>query len=102
MAKTGVKGTGKLFNSFTYTIHTQANGNPELISFAFNFYGKVVDMGVGRGVTLESVEFSTRKPKPWYSKVFWGQFQKLKELMVDKYQVKSQISVISEIEIKQI
>lgn len=100
MARTGVKGTGKLLNSFTYTIHTQANGNPELIRFAFNYYGKFVDMGVGRGVTLETVEFSTRKPKPWYSKVFWGQFQKLKELMVDKYQMKSTMSILTEIENK--
>lgn len=100
MARAGVRGTGKLLNSFMYTIHSQANGNPELIQFAFNYYGKFVDMGVGRGVTLETVEMTNRKPKPWYSKVFWGQFQKLKELMVEKYQVKSTMSIITEIEKK--
>lgn len=98
MARAGVRGTGKLLNSFMYTIHSQANGNPELIQFAFNYYGKFVDMGVGRGVTLETVETTNRKPKPWYSKVFWGQFQKLKELMVEKYQIKSTMSIITEIE----
>lgn len=55
-------------------------------------------MGVGRGVTLETVEFSTRKPKPWYSKVLWGQFQKLKELMVEKYELKTQIAIITEVQ----
>jgi hypothetical protein len=98
MARAGVRGTGKLLNSFMYTIHSQANGNPELIQFAFNYYGKFVDMGVGRGVTLESVGVSNRKPKPWYSKVFWSQFQKLKELMVEKYKIKSTMSIITEIE----
>lgn len=57
-------------------------------------------MGVGRGVTLETVETTNRKPKPWYSKVFWGQFQKLKELLVEKYQIKSTMSIITEIEKK--
>lgn len=99
MARTGVRGTGKLLNSFTYTIHTQANGNPELIKFAFNYYGKFVDMGVGRGVTLETVETTNRKPKPWYSKVFWSQFQRLKELMVEKYELKTQIAIITEVQI---
>ena len=98
MARAGVRGTGKLLNSFMYTVHTQANGNPELIQFAFNYYGKFVDMGVGRGVTLESVGESNRKAKPWYSKVFWGQFERLKELLISKYALKSQISIITEIE----
>lgn len=102
MARTGIRGTGQLLNSLKYTIHTQAGGNPELIHFAFNYYGKFVDMGVGRGVSLETIEISNRKPKPWYSKVFWSQFQKLKEIMVDKYQMKSSISIITEIEKKQI
>jgi hypothetical protein len=57
-------------------------------------------MGVGRGVTMETVETTNRKPKPWYSKVFWGLFQKLKELMVEKYQVKSMMSIITEFEKK--
>ena len=100
MARAGVRGTGKLLNSFMYTIHSQANGNPELIQFAFNYYGKFVDMGVGRGVTLDTAETTKRKPKPWYSKVFWSQFQKLKELMVEKYQIKSTMSIITEIEKK--
>ncbi len=93
------KGTGKLLNSFAHTIHTQANVNPELIRFAFNYYRKFVDMGVGRGVTLETVEFSTCKPTLVLKSIL-GTIQTLKELMVDKYQIKSTMSIITEIEKK--
>jgi hypothetical protein len=90
--------TGKLVNSFTQFVNTQAGGNPDKIVFAFEYYGKFVDMGVGRGVKLGEVETSSRKAKPWYSKTFWSQFEKLKEIMVDKYQIKGQMSIITEIE----
>lgn len=58
-------------------------------------------MGVGRGVTMETVETTNRKPKPWYSKVFWGQFEKLKEILENKYQVKSCVTILTEIEKKE-
>jgi hypothetical protein len=59
-------------------VNSQANGNPERITFAFNYYGRFVDMGVSRGINYEKVEFSNRKAKPWYSKTFFGQLEKLK------------------------
>lgn len=96
--KLGIHHPGKLLNSFQHYINTQANGNPDRITFAFEFYGKFVDMGVGRGTTLSMVGSTSRKPKPWYSKVFWAQFEKLKEIMVEKYQIKSQMAIITEIE----
>jgi hypothetical protein len=37
-------------------VQTQANGNPELIIFTFEYFGKFVDMGVGRGVKIVDVE----------------------------------------------
>lgn len=94
----GIRKTGRLLNSFQHFINTQAGGNPDKIVFAFEYYGKFVDMGVGRGVKLEAVESSTRRAKPWYSKTFWSQFEKLKELMVQKYQVKGMMQIITEVE----
>jgi hypothetical protein len=90
--------SGQLIKSFYHTVQTQSNGNPELIVFTFEYYGKFVDMGVGRGVTIEEVEFSNRRPKAWYSKTFFSQLEKLKELLAEKYARKSQLAIITEIE----
>lgn len=90
--------SGKLVNSFASFVGTQANGNVDFIQFTFEYYGKFVDMGVGRGVKKEEVEFSNRKPKQWYSKVFFSQVLKLKEIMVEKYQQKGVFSILLNIE----
>lgn len=97
-----IKQTGQLLKSFTHFINTQANGDPKRITFAFEYYGKFVDMGVGKGTTINQVGSTNRKPKPWYSKIFWSQFMKLTELLKDKYSIKSQIVIITEIEGKNI
>lgn len=90
--------SGKLLNSFASFVGTQANGNLNFIQFTFEYYGKFVDMGVGRGVKKEEVEFSNRKPKQWYSKIFFSQVLKLKEIMVEKYQQKGVYSILTNIE----
>nr|WP_321357177.1 hypothetical protein [uncultured Draconibacterium sp.] len=94
----GIMSTGALLRSFYHTVQTQSNGDPELIIFTFEYYGKFVDMGVGRGVTVEEVEFSNRRPKAWYSKVFFSQLEKLKELLAAKYARKAQLEIITNVE----
>lgn len=89
--------SGKLVNSFVHFVNTQAGGNIDKIVFAFEYYGKFVDMGVGRGVKLGEVEASNRTAKPWYSKNFWSQFLKIKEILVEKYQIKGQLTIINSI-----
>ena len=93
-----IRHTGKLADSFHQHVQTQANGNPELIVFTFEYYGKFVDMGVGRGVTFEQVEFSNRRPKAWYSKVFFSQLEKLKDILSEKYARKGQLTILTGIE----
>jgi hypothetical protein len=88
-----IMGTGALVRSFAYTVTNDAGGNPEKIIFAFNYYGKFLEMGVGKGVALQEVEMSNRRKKPWQSKVFYGQVEALKRIMVEKYQLKSQIAI---------
>jgi len=41
--------SGDLLRSFEYTVAGEANGNTALISFAFNYYFRMLEMGVGRG-----------------------------------------------------
>lgn len=90
--------TGQLVKSFQQHVQTHANGDPELITFTFEYYGKFVDMGVGRGVTVHQSEFTGRRAKPWYSKVFFSQLEKLKDILAEKYARKAQLSIITTIE----
>jgi hypothetical protein len=89
--------SGELFDSFFYTIKSLSNDNPDIIQFGFNYYGKFVDMGVGRDVFVGNPGdvSSGRKPKPWYSKTFYAQTMKLRELLQDKYGILG-ASVVSE------
>ncbi len=93
----GIRRSGKLVQSFSQMVRTQANGNPQWIRFAFNHYGRFVDMGTGRGVSHESVQLSNRRARPWYSKTFFSQLEKLKDILEEKYGIKAQYSIIQEI-----
>jgi hypothetical protein len=90
--------TGKLINSFHQFVQTQASGNVDFILFTFEFYGKFVDMGVGRGIKTEEVQFSLRKPRRWYSKVFYSQVIKLKDILKEKYEMKTIGGIMESIE----
>lgn len=97
LQRLNIRHTGKLADSFHQHVVTQANGNPELIVFTFEYYGKFVDMGVGRGVTIEQVASSNRRPKPWYSKQFFSQIEKLKDILAEKYGQKAQFEIITQV-----
>lgn len=94
----GIGSTGALIRSFTQHVRSQADGRVDLIQFTFEYYGKFVDMGVGRGVKLDMVETSNRRAKPFLSKTFFSQLEKLKDILVDKYGKKAQITIVNEIE----
>lgn len=95
--------SGNLVNSFYYHVHTQAEGNPDLIKLAFEYYGKFVDLGVGKHVTLENLDAmqalnkTKRKSKPWFSDVFYAQVHRLGEIMAQKYAEKAAISIVANI-----
>jgi hypothetical protein len=80
-------------NSFTATVQREANGNPYLIEFAFNYYGKFVDMGVGRGVKAGE-SGSKRSAKGWYSRTFFSQVQVLGDLLGRKYAEKGKMAIM--------
>lgn len=92
--KKNITSTGELLNSFVYHVYTNANGDPERILFAFNFYGKFVDMGVGNGVkqdeleSLRSAGLTRRRKKSWFSGTFDYQVEKLTDILEEKYGLK--------------
>ena len=90
--------SGDLAKSFAVHVFTQANGNPEKIEFAFNFYGKFADMGVGRGVPMDHVSTSKRHAKPWYSKTFFSQVKRLSEILSTKVSQRAQLTIITNVE----
>lgn len=95
----GISDTYSLATSFIHHIISNAGGNVQRIEFAFNYYGKFVDMGVGKGVSLSDIGVMTkRKPKKWYSATFYAEFQKLIRILGEKYAIKGQITIIENID----
>ena len=89
--------THALYDSFQFEVISQSNGNPEKVDFLYEYYGRFVDMGVGRGVYVGNpgnVQ-TKRVAKPWYSKVMYSQTAKLAEILSEKYGIIG-ASVISE------
>ena len=88
---------GPLYDSFVFDVIGNAGGNPERIDFAFEYYGRFVDMGVGKGVKMGNPNnvVTKREPKKWYSKTMYRQAQKLSEILAVKYSIKG-ASVIRE------
>ena len=79
--------TGDLLRSLQAQVETDANGDPKKVVFLYLYYGRFVDMGVGGDITLDDVPDPSghRLPKPWYSKVFIREVEKLGSMMAAKY-----------------
>ena len=102
--KLNITDSWELYDSFVHHVHTSANGNPEMIDFAYKYYGKFADMGVGGNVSLEnrdsmvSAGLTTRKQKPWFSKTFFFQVRRLGEILAEKFAQKSAITIVANID----
>lgn len=87
---------GGLYNSFKNELE-RSGGDVAAVVFKFLKYGRFVDMGVGRGISLgrrminrqmevykdyrgKTVGKLGRKPKPWYSKTFYREVAILSKL----------------------
>lgn len=100
--------SGKLFGSFVSNIIRNSDGNPAKIELAFLYYGKFVDMGVGKGTRIGTLQdekilrgraahFRTaRKPKRWYSKTKGAETRALAELMAREFALKG-INIYEEV-----
>ena len=93
-----VGNTGTLLKSFKYNVLASAQGNVLKITLLFEYYGRFVDMGVGRAVKIGDVKESItsrklsgkmlgnrRRPKKWYSKTFHAEVMKLSEIFAKEY-----------------
>ena len=98
ISQLGIGSTGNLAKSFLQHVFTQSGGDPEKIEFTFNYYGKFVDMGVGKGVKMGQSGKGSRNPKPWYSKTFYSEVKRLGEILSQKYAYEAQTSILNNIE----
>lgn len=92
----GITNSYTLLNSFSSEIVTAANGDIDKITFAFVFYGRFVDMGVGKGVPISLVGTPgiKRKPRKWYSPMFSSQVKALSEILAQKYSRKAALYIV--------
>ena len=95
--------SGDLYKSFTWKLTTDPSGMPTKITVGFLYHGKFVDMGVGNGIKMENVKSNRevwanmsradrkgknpRKPKKWYSKTIYHQYQRAVEILRGKYAI---------------
>lgn len=98
LASNKIGDTGTLLKSFKYNVLASAHGNVLKITLLFEYYGRFVDMGVGKGVRIGDVKESAasrklsgkmlgnrRRPKKWYSKTFHAEVMKLSEIFAKEY-----------------
>lgn len=86
--------TGNLNFSLMYSLISGLSGDLAGTKHEFLYYGRFVDMGVGRGQKIESVKSNGeiialtgqgRKPKRWLSKTYFAEVAELSHLLGEKY-----------------
>jgi hypothetical protein len=110
-----VGNSGALLQSFQYNVLASAQGNVLKITLLFEYYGRFVDMGVGRGVKIGDVKESAtsrrlsgkmlgnrRRPKKWYSKTFHAEVMKLSEIFAKEYGHRGVIAITENVSDKSI
>lgn len=81
--------------SFAHHVYTSSGGNISKIMFVYEYFLRFTDMGVGRGVTMESRAYidTSRKQKMWFTKTFWLEVKKLASILADRYGVQASIII---------
>ena len=84
---------------FVHHVITNSNGDPERVEFAYDYYLNFVDWGVGNGVTLENRDLmirsgaTSRRPKMWFTDVFYKQVKILSHLLAEKLAQKAVVMI---------
>ena len=115
LASNKIGDTGNLLKSFKYNVLASAQGNVLKITLLFEYYGRFVDMGVGKGVKISDVKESItsrklsgkmlgnrRRPKKWYSKTFHAEVMKLSEIFAKEYGHRGVIAITENVSDKSI
>lgn len=93
----GIVDTEDLVNSFQQHVIANSSGDSARIEFMYNYYGRMVDMGVGKGVHKDEVISSNRNPRPWYSSTFILEVKKLANILADQYGHQSNLIITQSI-----
>lgn len=102
--------TDAFTRSFAENLFRNSGGDIDKVALQFLFYGRFVDMGVGKGVRWDDVgelkmsrkydgrqTGNRRKPKRWYSQNLFYSTRKLAELLSERYAEKSQMVIMEEL-----
>jgi hypothetical protein len=81
--------SGNLLRSFEHMVSGEANGNTALISFAFNYYLRMLEMNVGKG--RQRGEYRHRSGL--FTKPFYHEVHRLSELVAQMYANKAAIAL---------
>lgn len=90
---------GNLDHSLMQELLVNAGPDIDKIEFTFKLYGIFVDMGVGKEISKGNsgdLGFTpTRQPKEWFSKKYYGQVMKLREILMEQYSKAITFSMIN-------
>ena len=113
LANKNLINTGNLINSFTSLVTIEAASNTALISFAFEYYIRMMDMGVGNGVSRDGRDLladsrrvygvqrgNRRKAIPVYSKIIYADIMRLGELLTKQYATVGVHAIVNEFEVE--
>jgi hypothetical protein len=88
--------TEELLHSLGYKVFTQSGLDGGKYELSFLEYGRMLDMGVGRGVSSsiaanarayrKASDHKIRQAKKWYSKTTYGGLNRLIRMVIDGYQ----------------
>jgi hypothetical protein len=98
----GITDTRTVLNSFKASVQRDAGGEPKIITFIFDYYGKFLEMGVfGSGHRKNKTNVKHFRQKyPWYSSIFARQVRRLADLMARQYGYESVTSIAESIQNK--
>jgi len=96
----GINDTFALSDSFESHVFMEAGGDISKIEFMYNFYGKYIELAVGKGVPFGDVGITSggRKKRLWYTPVFFRHVKRLGEILLEKYGRKSQLVIIENLQ----
>lgn len=92
---------GNLDDSLMQDLLVNSGVDIDKIEFTFKLYGIFVDMGVGKEISKGNsgdLGFTPeRKAKEWFSRKYYGQIMKLREILMEKYSKAIAFSMINTI-----
>ena len=77
--------TGALYASLLNTLTVNAGNNVSKVEFSFKLYGIFQDIGKTSEIFRGGKLSLKHERKEWYSRVFYREVMKLKDILIEKY-----------------